>query len=136
PTAVVAIVSLMDTLVVVGVFALARRLGTVAIWAALLYAVLPLVYRAFVYGVLPTIFAQMLAIFVVLVPTLWPEKLQRVLPFVGWVLLLTLSLLPFPTELAFNSLVLVVAGLIWVWRRATPGGTLLRLSAGLAIALA
>jgi hypothetical protein len=96
---------------------------------------MPLAFRAFAYGVLPTIFAQALTLAVMLTPLLRPLALRRPWPFVGWVLLLTASLIAFPTALAFNTAVLVFVALVWAIRGSAPPGTTARVLAGVALAL-
>jgi hypothetical protein len=129
-------VSLMDAFVVLGIFALVRQASrSGAIWSALIYAVVPLSLRAFIYGILPTIFAQALTLAVLLAMVLWLEKLYRPLIFTGLVLLLTASLLSFPTALAFNSFLVVALGLGWAWQGAAPRRAPLLLLGALALAI-
>jgi hypothetical protein len=135
-------VSLIDALVVLGIYALVRRVNVRgAVFAAILYAVVPLSLRAFTYGILPTIFAQVLTLGVLLIAVLWGERLLRPPVFAGLALLLGASLIAFPTALAFNSYMVVALGVGYVWRGAAPRGTLpalvgvLVLALGLAFAL-
>ncbi len=133
--AMVAVVSLMDAIVAVGVYALVRRVSASgAVWAALIYAAMPLSFRAFVYGIFPTVFAQALTLFVLLIAVLWPERLSRPLVLAGWTLLLAASLLAFPTALAFNSFMVASLGVGWVWRRGASRRTLTAMLVGLALA--
>jgi hypothetical protein len=134
--AVMFVVSLLDALLVPALFVLLRPLSwRPGLWAAGTYAVLPLAFRAFSYGVLPTIFAQALTLFVMLWPTLRPDNLRKPLLLALWVLLLTASLIAFPTALAFNSLVIVLLAVGWRVKRAAHHHTDFRLIGGLALAL-
>lgn len=134
--AVLFVVSLLDASLVPAIYALGRRASRGgAAWGAGLYAVMPLAFRAFAYGILPTIFAQTLTLYVVLVPLQWAGRLRRPTVFAGWVLLLTASLIAFPTALAFNSFVIFALALGWRLRRAAPARTEYLLLGGLALGL-
>jgi hypothetical protein len=134
--AMILIVSLMDALVVLGIYAIVRRVSTsAAIWSALLYAAMPLSFRAFMYGIYPTVFAQALTLLVLLVAILWPERLTRPLALAGWALGLAASLIAFATALAFNSFVVVFTGVGWVSRKGSSRRVLVSLVTGLVFAL-
>ncbi len=129
-------VSLMDALVVLGIYALVRRISPQgALWSALLYSVMPLSFRAFIYGIFPTVFAQALTLAVLLVAVLWPERLSRPPVLAGWTLGLALSLLAFPTALAFNSFMVVAMGVGWLWRKGASRRVLFAMLAGWVSAL-
>jgi hypothetical protein len=132
------LVCLLDASLVLVTFAVARRVGA-PIWAAVagaaLYAAMPLAFRAFAYGILPTIFAQWLAALALLLvfrsePAGW-----------GWVrwttftLLLTLSLLAFPTVALFVTVVLC-AGVVLRWAASRSGQRRFELGVLLSLAVA
>ena len=134
------LVSLLDAAMVAVMFALVRRESLrAALWAAGFYAFMPLAFRAFAFGILPTIFAQALTLMVfwmaLNVPAAGPRT-RRTLWLIGWVLLLTASLVAFPTALAFNSLVLVILAFGWLWRAVAGRRVSFLLLGGLACALA
>jgi hypothetical protein len=132
----VLVVSLMDALVVLGIYALVRRVSpTGAVWSALLYAAMPLSFRAFIYGILPTIFAQALTLFVLMIAVLWPKRLAHPFALAGWTLGLAASLLAFPTALAFNSFMVVSLSAGWVWRKAASRRVMGAMLVGLVSAL-
>jgi hypothetical protein len=98
------------------------------LWAGFAYACNPLSYRSLAYGILPTILAQWLTVasFTVLLviasrllDTSLSERRQvgiRGLLF-GFFILLAASLVAFPTIAVFNTLVLGIFSLAWLWKR-------------------
>jgi hypothetical protein len=134
--AMVLIVSLLDALVVLGVYALVRRVSpSGAVWSSLLYAAMPLSFRAFIYGILPTIFAQAITLAVLMVAVLWPKRLAHPIALAVWTLGLAASLLAFPTALAFNSFMVISLGVGWVRRKAASRRVLGAMLVGLATAI-
>jgi hypothetical protein len=101
------------------------------LWAAFAYACNPLSYRALAYGILPTILAQWLTVasFTVLLAlasriiTASPDAQER--PRIrgllfGLFILLAASLVAFPTIAVFNTFVLGLLALYWLWRKHLP----------------
>ncbi len=98
------------------------------LWAAFAYACNPLSYRALAYGILPTILAQWLTVasFTVLLalgsrmliaqPDTQERPRVRGLLF-GLFILLAASLVAFPTIAVFNTFVLGLLALFWLWRK-------------------
>lgn len=91
--------------------------GNAGVVAALLATVTPLSYLILSYGSYPTLFAQFLTLPTFAVALLTQERLSRPFLFVGFVVLLTLSLLAYPVVAVFNLCVLSAIG-IWWWREA------------------
>ncbi|MEP6776349.1 MAG: hypothetical protein ABJA50_12210, partial [Chloroflexota bacterium] len=98
------------------------------LWAAFAYACNPLSYRALAYGILPTILAQWLTVasFTVLLALAsrmimaQPDTQER--PHVrgllfGLFILLAASLVACPTIAVFNTFVLGLLALFWLWRK-------------------
>jgi hypothetical protein len=134
------LICFIDTTLVVAVFWLALRMAGsrwAGVAAAGLYAVMPLAFRAFAYGVLPTIFAQWLAVGVFVALLALAERNWRLWHWPGFVLLLALALLAFPTVALFVSLVLPATAMAW-WlaarRRGSREGFQWRVLAALAAA--
>lgn len=119
------LICLMDASVVLGVFWLALRLGAAGwagVLAAALYALMPLAFRAFAYGILPTIFAQWLAMGVLVYALALGDRRWKPIHWVAFPLLLALALLAFPTVALFLSLALVAAPAIWWLSGRRAGG--------------
>ncbi len=108
----------------------ARELGgwRAGLWAAFAYAVNPLSFRSLAYGILPTILAQWLTVasftlLVVIASRLTASGKHSgerarirgllVLFFVS----LAASLVAFPTIAVFNTMILGILTLVWLWRR-------------------
>ena len=100
------------------------------LWAAFAYACNPLSYRALAYGILPTILAQWLTVasFTVLLVLASqmvlasPGEQGQTQPRVKGLLfalfiLLAASLVAFPTIAVFNTFVLGLLALFWLWRK-------------------
>lgn len=130
-TSVKWLVCLMDALVVLAVFWMGARVSG-SRWAgvtgAALYAMMPLAFRAFSYGILPTIFAQWLAVAVILSFILLGEGRMRPAHWLSLAALLTLALLAFPTVAVFLTFVLLVSAVGW-WVIARRSGLSARLTA-------
>lgn len=106
----------LDTSVVLFAFWLTRSVGAsqkAAVAAAFLYAMMPLAFRALSYGILPTIFAQWLAIGLLVLVLASMEKGWRPSSVVWAVLLATLTLLAFPTVALFVTLVVLLVPIGW-----------------------
>jgi hypothetical protein len=108
----------------------AREFGgwRAGLWAAFAYAVNPLSFRSLAYGILPTILAQWLtvasfALLVVIASRLLASgRHQRALARIRGSLFLffvslAASLVAFPTIAVFNTLILGILALAWLWRR-------------------
>jgi len=98
------------------------------LWAAFAYACNPLSYRALAYGILPTILAQWLTVasFTVLLALgsrmLLAQLDTQERPHIrgllfGLFILLAASLVAFPTIAVFNTFVLGLLALFWLWRK-------------------
>ena len=106
----------LDATVVLAAAWLARRAGASRPAAALggaIYAVMPLAFRAFAYGILPTIFGQWLAAACFVALTALAARRWTLAHWLGLLVLLTLTLIAFPTVALFVSLLIVALTLIW-----------------------
>ncbi len=103
-------VCMMDASLVAAGYWFVRRLGgsrEAGLWAAALYTVMPLAFRAFAYGILPTIFAQWLAVLLFAWVLAIGYRPWRLPEWLGLGVLVTLTLLAFPTVAAFTTIVLL-----------------------------
>jgi hypothetical protein len=132
-TSVKAFACLLDVFLMVFCYGLlarfAPRLGgwKAGLWAAAAYAFNPLSYRSLAYGILPTILAQWLTVaaftvLLVLAARLMEQDRRSVRGLVAlFLLLLAASLVAFPTIAVFNTMVLGLLALAWLWRSHEPG---------------
>jgi len=108
----------------------ARELGgwRAGLWAAFAYAVNPLSFRSLAYGILPMVLAQWLTVtsFTLLVTIasrlLASDRHEGERANVGGLLVLffvslAASLVAFPRITVFNTMILGILTLVWLWRR-------------------